>query len=355
MPHELDIALVTPEGRAIMLMSDAGAGGIDPGTPDLRFSDQAAGPVPATVATGTWRPTDDDSDLLDVDAFPAPFPAAPQWSSLTSLNGTNPNGTWTLYVADDTASGAGTIASWRLVADTRLAARVRHSTGRRQGREGRAAIEFTVRRSGPAPLYGGSVGWVTEGRAPGAAQPATVGQDFSPGRGTLEFSAGETEKTFAVSPVADQIPEAPECFAVRLATGSGDVSLGDPTVAQATLVDDDPRVAKPGVTYRRIQRVLRQKAVVITAFSAALGSMRATGSIALTRSRAGPPVRLQPASRPVAVSQRVKLRLGLSKRALRKVRAAFAKRRRLTARVRVTATDLVGGRAATTTKVALRR
>jgi hypothetical protein len=135
-----------------MVMSDAGAAGIDPGTPDLRFSDQAAAPVPATVATGTWLPTDDDSDMLDADAFPAPFPAAPQWSSLTSLNGTNPNGAWSLYVADDTALDGGTIASWRLVADARLGARVRHSTGRRQGREGHAAIEFTVRRSGPAPL-----------------------------------------------------------------------------------------------------------------------------------------------------------------------------------------------------------
>jgi Calx-beta domain len=338
-----------------MLMSDVGVDGMAPGTPDLVFSDQATAPVPATVATGTWLPTDDDSDVLDVDAFPPPFPGAPQWSSLTSLNGTNPNGVWSLYVVDDADLDGGTIASWRLDADTRLGARVRHSAGRRQGREGQAAIEFTVRRSGPAPLYGGSVSWITEGCATGAARPATVGQDFSPGRGTLEFSAGETEKTFAVRPVADQIPEAPECFTVRLATGSGDVSLADPTVAQATLADDDPRAAKPGVTYRRIQRVLRQKAVVITAFSAALGSMRATGSIALSGSRARPPVRLRPTSRPVAVRQRVKLRLGLSKKALRKLRVAFTKRRRLTARVRVTATDLAGGSATTTTRVALRR
>ncbi|HWI55722.1 MAG TPA: DUF11 domain-containing protein, partial [Bacillota bacterium] len=47
--------------------------------------------------------------------FPAPAPTAPYSTTLTALNGTDPNGSWTLYVLDDSSGDSGVInAGWTL-------------------------------------------------------------------------------------------------------------------------------------------------------------------------------------------------------------------------------------------------
>jgi len=87
-------------------------------TDQLTLDDKAAGPLPinTTLSAGTFQPTDDDTDFPfsfgaipqdnTGDLFPAPFvgPAPVAASSATMLSvfdGTAPNGTWRLYVADD--------------------------------------------------------------------------------------------------------------------------------------------------------------------------------------------------------------------------------------------------------------
>src|SRR5207253_10763985 len=69
-----------------------------------------------------YQPTTGTPDLLSnahPANFAAPAPASPYNTLLSSLNGTNPNGTWNLYVDDDTAIDGGTISNvWSVTITT---------------------------------------------------------------------------------------------------------------------------------------------------------------------------------------------------------------------------------------------
>lgn len=110
-PDDLDILLVSPAGQKVMLMSDAG-GSTDIANVRLTFDDSAGSNLPDSTAivTGTFRPT----DYVAGETMPAPAPAGPYSSTLAAFNGTNPNGTWQLYVADDTNPDSGSLSGWGL-------------------------------------------------------------------------------------------------------------------------------------------------------------------------------------------------------------------------------------------------
>jgi len=116
-PRDNEFALVGPGGQALMLMSDAGdLTSTVPGV-DLTFSDAAANPVPtgsgSTIPSGTYRPTDFPvASPAGNDNFPAPGPAsinspAPAGSATLAsvFNGSNANGTWSLFAIDDSLGG----------------------------------------------------------------------------------------------------------------------------------------------------------------------------------------------------------------------------------------------------------
>jgi subtilisin-like proprotein convertase family protein len=107
-PADLDVLLVSPAGQKVMLMSDAG-GGTDVSGITLTFDAAAAVAVPQTtvITTGTYRPTNYDTTT---DTFPAPAPASPFSTLLTAFNGTSPNGTWNLFVRDDSAVDTGALS-----------------------------------------------------------------------------------------------------------------------------------------------------------------------------------------------------------------------------------------------------
>lgn len=110
-PSDVDIVLVSPSGRKVEIMSDAGTNvGVSGIT--LTFDDSAASQLPSTLVSGTFRPTPLDSLTK---SLPATAPAAPYLGTLSAFVGDSPNGTWQLYVRDEFNTDGGSIAGgWTL-------------------------------------------------------------------------------------------------------------------------------------------------------------------------------------------------------------------------------------------------
>jgi subtilisin-like proprotein convertase family protein len=118
-PDDIDVLLVGPTGANAILMSDVG------GSPDavnvtLTLDDAAALSLPDSgpLVSGTFKPTNVG---ITADTFPAPAPAGPYGTALSAFNVTNPNGTWSLYVVDDSLGDIGSIAGgWCLTITTAI-------------------------------------------------------------------------------------------------------------------------------------------------------------------------------------------------------------------------------------------
>lgn len=111
-PGHIDILLVGPTGANVVLMSDAG-GMADAVGVVLVLDDQAASSLPdgPTLTSGTFRP----SNYPPNETFPPPAPGGPFGTALSVFNGTSPEGTWNLFVSDDSAGDTGQITlGWSL-------------------------------------------------------------------------------------------------------------------------------------------------------------------------------------------------------------------------------------------------
>ena len=111
-PDDVDILLVGPAGQKMILLSDAGGTGNISGV-NLVLDDSAANSLPdsSLLTSGTFKPTNFGSG----DTFPSPAPAGPYGSLLSVFQGTNPNGTWSLYVVDDANPRSGSFSGgWSL-------------------------------------------------------------------------------------------------------------------------------------------------------------------------------------------------------------------------------------------------
>jgi hypothetical protein len=123
-PDDVGVLVVGPQGQKVLVMSDVGfthdVSGID-----LTFDDEATSSLPDSgqITAGTFKPTQgtaQNGEGRPVPAnFPAPAPAGPYGTQLSVFDGTDPNGTWSLYVLDDSDVEAGQIANgWSLVITT---------------------------------------------------------------------------------------------------------------------------------------------------------------------------------------------------------------------------------------------
>jgi subtilisin-like proprotein convertase family protein len=113
-PSDLDMLLVGPHGQQVVLMSDAttetdgAASGIT-----FTLDDEASTTIPDTLVDGVaYRPT----NVADgADSWPTPAPdASSAGTSLSVFDGTNANGTWSLYVEDDFPFDGGSLDGWSL-------------------------------------------------------------------------------------------------------------------------------------------------------------------------------------------------------------------------------------------------
>jgi subtilisin-like proprotein convertase family protein len=106
-PDDLDLLLVGPRGQKVILMSDA-CGSFEVAAFGWTWDDEAAAPMPngdATNSCGTTfhRPADYEPG----ENWPTPAPAGPYSTSLSSFDGTDPNGEWRLFVTDDASDRVG--------------------------------------------------------------------------------------------------------------------------------------------------------------------------------------------------------------------------------------------------------
>jgi len=126
-PADVDVLLVSPDGVGVVLMAHAGgvtntpAGGVR-----LTFDQSSQNILSATNAlvTGTYQPTNFVGALSFAPPVPAGNPAGVYSNSLAAFLGGHPNGTWSLFVMDDTVDNAilsntsGTIDNWILSLQT---------------------------------------------------------------------------------------------------------------------------------------------------------------------------------------------------------------------------------------------
>jgi len=121
-PADLEMLLVGPTGATLIPFSNVG-GTTSTGPENLVLSDAGSSFLSASSLTaGTFRPTDNSSTTP---VFPTPAPSGPYGSAgpigsatfTSQFGGTNPNGTWNLFIVDgtpNTGGETGSITGWSL-------------------------------------------------------------------------------------------------------------------------------------------------------------------------------------------------------------------------------------------------
>jgi subtilisin-like proprotein convertase family protein len=102
---DVGILVQAPNGHTALLLANAGDGAVS--NLNITFDDNAAAPLVDGVPliSGTFRPS----------VFDFPSDSTAPFAPLADLNGSPPNGTWSLFVFDDASGDTGSIAGgWSL-------------------------------------------------------------------------------------------------------------------------------------------------------------------------------------------------------------------------------------------------
>ena len=112
---DISMMLVNPSGQGVVLMSQVG--GLNAiSVSRLTFDDNASLGLPYigniwVITNGVYRPTDG----VVSNYFVPTAPVGPYGNTLSFLNGSNPNGAWSLYVEDEAPDDSGVITNgWSL-------------------------------------------------------------------------------------------------------------------------------------------------------------------------------------------------------------------------------------------------
>jgi len=240
-----NMLLVSPSGRSFNFLAEVGPRAFR-GVVNITLSDTAAATLPGTgntaIASGVYQPSVYFTDAV----FPAPAPAsgyqhagpAGTGTFASAFGNTDPNGTWSLYVVDDTAGGAGGIyGGWSMAITTALPApgQLRFESAEFAVDETAGEATITVRRSA------GALGTVTvdyatsNGTATGGAA-CIAGVDFISSSGTLAFPDGVISRSFTVPICNDTLSESNESVILTLSNPTGGASIGNQASATLTIV-----------------------------------------------------------------------------------------------------------------------
>lgn len=111
-PDDIYVLLVAPGGENALIMGAAG-GSFPADNVTLILDDEAPTPLPddAPLVSGSYQPANYGAP----DPFPPPAPAPSGATALSVFDGTNPNGTWQLFVVDAVGGDQGAFAGgWSL-------------------------------------------------------------------------------------------------------------------------------------------------------------------------------------------------------------------------------------------------
>jgi subtilisin-like proprotein convertase family protein len=123
--RDIDVMLVSPDGRNAVVMGDIGGAEVLAEVRDLTITldDEAATPLPTAddvaLTSGTFQPLDNlgpiDDDQPALTAFPEPAPVQSGANALSTFDGGNPQGEWRLFIVDDQVGDVGQLAGgWSL-------------------------------------------------------------------------------------------------------------------------------------------------------------------------------------------------------------------------------------------------
>jgi subtilisin-like proprotein convertase family protein len=227
---DLDLVLVGPRGQNVLLMSDAcGTGRVKRLSVD--FDDEAANVMPASnCERGSYKPTNYGFG----DSLPAPAPAGPYGTALSTFDNTDPNGEWKLYVADDEADKRGFITQpWKLDIKTRPRSPVSFAAKAQEIAEGENAQVRIVRGGLDTPI----AGTVTVKSSPVSA---TSGTDFEPVSSIVTFAPGERERTVPIRALTDGQVEEDEKLLLTIGDATGDAVVATPAANEITIKDRTP-------------------------------------------------------------------------------------------------------------------
>lgn len=138
-PGDVDMLLVSPSGKKMVVYSRAGDSGTNSdftaGATNITitFSDSAVFslPFPYPLISIPFTPGDYSTSIPPAAAFPTPAPQGPYNTpvAMSNFNGDSPNGTWSLYVYDFMPPDGGVIAGgWSMMLHTASAPTISNIT-----------------------------------------------------------------------------------------------------------------------------------------------------------------------------------------------------------------------------------
>ena len=212
-------------------------------------------PNPAKAISRYWKlaGTGITSDLTFTYLDPADIPGTVTESSLAILKYDGafsfPGGSVNTAANTATITGVTSFSDWTLAEPGALAAPgvLALSGASYSANENSGSITVTVNRTS------GTDGAVTVdyslggGTATGGAS-CGAGIDYVNTGGTVSFATGETSKNFNVTLCGDTDVEADETFNVTLSNPTGGASIGTPSTATATILNDDSASSPVTVT-----------------------------------------------------------------------------------------------------------